>query len=147
MRDDLADQLALPGGLVALRTAERLSADVDLALLADHDGEPFRKVSLLGPLQHQPGAVERALDAAFLELARGRHVRLVEALEEHAGRLAPLLTDGLLVSSSRLERGERLVDLLNAPAPVSRPSPRGLPRSASSARRRTPCGTGVSRRA
>src|SRR5437764_9062626 len=119
MRDDLADQLALPGGLVALRTAERLSADVDLALLADHDGEPFRKVSLLGPLQHQPGAVERAFDAAFLELARGRHIGLVEALEERTGRLAPRLPIRLLAGSPRLEGGERLVDLRHA----SRPRP------------------------
>src|SRR5262249_21840336 len=117
MRDDLGDQLALLGGLVALRTAERLAAHVDLALLAHHDGEPFRKVPFLGPLQHQPRSVERALDAAFLELARGRHVRLVEALEERAGRAAALLPVGLLAGPSRLERGERLVDLRHAPAP------------------------------
>src|SRR5262249_38853849 len=120
MRDDLGDQLALLGGLVALRTAERLAAHVDLALLADHDGEPFGKVPFLGPLQHQPAAVERAFDAAFPELARRRHIRLVEAFEEHAGRLAPLLPVRFLLGPSRLQRGERLVDLGHRSSPLPR---------------------------
>src|SRR5262249_18588170 len=118
MRDDLGDQLALLGGLVAaLRASERLAAHVDLTLLADHDGEPFRKVALLGPLQHQPSAVEGAFDAAFLELARGRDIRLVEALEERAGGLAPRLPIRLLAGPPRVERGQRLVDLEHLSAP------------------------------
>src|SRR5262245_50233450 len=115
MRDDLGDQLALLGNLVALGTPQRLAAHVDLTLLAHHDGEPFRKVPFLGPLQHQPGAVECALNAAFLELARRRHVRLVETFEERAGRLAPPLPVRLLLAPPRLERGERLVELRHPP--------------------------------
>src|SRR5579883_3675715 len=74
MRDDLGDQLALLGRRVArlaqLRAPKRFAADIDLALLSHHDGEPFREMALLGPLQQQAPPVERARDAALLELAR-----------------------------------------------------------------------------
>src|SRR4029079_8324584 len=49
MRDDLCNQLLFPGFLVVgVDRAERASADVDLALLANHDHQSFRVYPFLG---------------------------------------------------------------------------------------------------
>src|SRR5262249_22237292 len=112
VRDDLRDQLALLGGLLArLIAPERLAAHIDLALLAHYDQQAFREVSLIGPFQDQATVVEVGRDTALPEFLRRRDVGLIEALEERTGGGPAPLAFPLLLGPPRLERGQRPVEL------------------------------------
>src|SRR4051812_42368358 len=88
MRDDLANQLLFPGFLVVgVDRTERASADVDLALLADHDHQAFRVHAFFRPGQQDALAIERRLHAAVLQALRRRQIGIEEFLQKRPGCL------------------------------------------------------------
>src|SRR4051794_28529940 len=81
MRDDLGNQLLFPGFfVVGVDRAERTSADVDLALLANHDHHSFRVHALLGLGQQDALAVEGRLHAVVLQAFGRRQISVEELL-------------------------------------------------------------------
>ena len=73
--------------VVGVDRAERASADVDLALLADHDHHSFRVHALFGLGQQDALAVERRLHAVLLQARRRRQIGLEEVLQKRRRRL------------------------------------------------------------
>src|SRR5438477_217596 len=68
MRDDLGNQLLFPGFLVVgVDRTERTSADVDLALLADHNHHAFRVHAFFRLPQQDAFAIEPRFHTVVLQ--------------------------------------------------------------------------------
>src|ERR1700681_2330931 len=111
MRDDLGNQLPLPGILViVVHRTERTPADVDLALLADHDQHGFGIDAFFRLLQQDSLAVEGRLHAAVLELLGWRQIGIEELLQKRARALLPRPTLGVILGAPGVKLRDSLVE-------------------------------------